>query len=404
MYINKTKDYLLQLTNQQLISQSEHEFIRYQDKWLCVDHLIDLLDGFYNKFIRYKNLENGKTIALNSRILLKKYGRNYKLYLNYLIDKKYLIISKKFVPTKHSNTYELNIKNFDLEKIIYYKNYDSSLHKRLLRYYNDEINFIPKNVRIDEIILRKTINHLLYITIDKEKALEILSRIYPYKNSHKHYRNHYCINTISNSQIYLVPDQYGRIHTNFTVLKKEIRNSCLKIDNEIIYERDVKNSQPFFLLKLMADNPQYFNEILDDLRKYYRLVSHGRFYEEVNELKPQQSRDDIKKWIMMVFFNKNYFHDKDFHSLFPTVYSFIKNYKKTNGYKSLAHQLQNIESDFIFNQVCFNLIQKDIKYFTIHDSICVKYSDKDILDEVFDREFQLYIDEVNIKLFSEDNI
>jgi hypothetical protein len=399
MYINKTKDYLIQLSNEHLISLAEDKFIRYQNKKLCVDHLIDLLDGYYTKMLRFMAFpEKGKSIPLNSRILLKKYGKYYNLYLDYLIENNYLIKTKGYVPNKNSNTYDLNLKYYDFSKIKEYKNYDSSLHKRLLRFYNDEINFLS-HLKDYSYVLGKTIEYLKSVTIDSKKAIDILHNIYPDTKSQKFYRNQYCIKKIINNQIYLVQDKFGRIHTNYTVLKKEIRNSSLLIDNEPIYERDIKNSQPFFLLKLMADNTLYFKNIQEDLFSYYESVVSGNFYEEVNILKPHLARYEVKEWVMMIFFNKNYFHDKDFQRLFPTVYSFIRNFKKTNGYKIISHRLQNIESDFIFKGVCSKLIKRDIKYFTVHDSVCVKHSNREILDEVFDKKLQLYYEDVKIKLF-----
>lgn len=414
MYINKPKDYLIQITNQELKILSDEKFILYNGRRLYVDHLIDLLHGFYDKAIRHGIQESDElnstnsrfcaSIKMNSRILLKKYGRYYKSYIDYLIEEKYIKLRLGYVSLKRSNTYELNCRLYNLSELLYFQNYDSSKHKRLLKYYNDEVNLVPKSVRIEDKILRQTIDNLHHVSIDEKKAIEILGEIYPDTISHKYYRNHYCIKTIYNGQIYLVPDEYGRIHTNFTVLKKEIRNTCLQIENENVYERDVRNSQPFFLLKLMADNCDYFNKVGEDIRAYFDLVSTGFFYEEVNKFKPGLNRDDIKKWVMMVFFNKNYFHDKDFQQAFPTIYSFIKNYKKRYGYKSLAHRLQNIESDFIFNKVCCNLIEDEIKYFTVHDSVCVRDSEKVKLNEIFDNEFQSYLHNVEVKLLHENNI
>lgn len=413
MYVNKPKDHLIQVTNQDLNKLSKEVFVQYKGRKLYVDFLIDLLHGFYDKAIRHgkPEIENPDSansrfcifLKLNSRILLKKYGRHYKSYIDYLIENKYISYSHTYVTSKRSNTYKL-IHNINPKEIVYYKNFDSSKHKRLLKFYNEEVNLIPHSVRIKDRILRQTIDNLRNVSIEQGKALEILKSIYPDENSNKFYRNQYCIKTIANDQIYLVPDEYGRMHTNFTVLKKEIRNSCLKIDNERIYERDVRNSQPFFLLKLMADEPQFFKNIEGDLRIYYELVSTGYFYEEVNKIYPDKSREDVKKWIMMVFFNRNYFHDIDFFKAFPTIYGFIKNIKNENGYKSLAHRLQNIESDFIFNQVCSKLFERDIKYFTVHDSICVKDSDKIQLNKIFDNEFQSYLHEVEVKLFFKNNI
>ena len=45
-------------------------------------------------------------------------------------------------------------------------------------------------------------------------------------------------------------DDFGRFHTNYTILKKEIRNNYLTISNEMLIEIDVKNSQPLFFAVL----------------------------------------------------------------------------------------------------------------------------------------------------------
>lgn len=398
MYINKTKNYLIQLTNNYLKTLSDEKFIRYKTKRLCIDHLIDLLDPFYNKKYNYINDSKKEiSIHLNSRILLKKYGRNYKLYIDFLIEQKFIFITKKYVPNKHSIIYTLNLKKHSIDDIVEYKNYDTSKHKRLLKFYNEDFNFLAQKEDLNE-VLQTTIENLNYITINQIDAFEILYTIYPDKKSQKFYHNQYCINTIINKQIYAKPDKYGRIHTNFTVLKKEVRNSCLLIDNEKIYERDISNSQPFFLLKLMSSNTFFFNDYKEDLHFYYDKVVSGNFYEEVNKLKPCLKRNEVKKWVMLILFNKNYYHDKEFESLFPSVYKFIRSYKKQHGYKSLAQRLQNIESDFIFKKICPQLIEKGIKYFTIHDSICVKKSDKEPLDKIFDDELKEYYDQVNTQL------
>lgn len=414
MYISKPKAYIIQYTIPELKVLSRQKYIRYKGRLLIVDHLIDLLHPFYEKAIRHElpvienSIPNNSrfciSVKLNSRIMLGKYGRHYTAYIDYLIENKYIKLSRNYHSNKRSKTYELILKPNESLNVEVYKNYDSSKHKRLLKYYNEEVNLIPQNIRIEESVFRQTIDNLHHVSIDERKAITILKTIYSNENSNKYYRNNYCIKTISNKQIYIVADDYGRIHTNFTVLKKEIRNDSLMIDGEEIYERDVRNSQPFFLLKLMADNLQYFSDAEEDLKRYYDLVSTGFFYEEVNKIFPNKSREDVKKWIMMVFFNKNYFQDKRFQKAFSSVFGFIKNYKKKHGYKSLAHRLQNIESDFIFGKVCSKLIENEIRYFTVHDSVYVKDSEKTRLNEIFDNEFNLYLHNVARNLFPEKNI
>ena len=61
-----------------------------------------------------------------------------------------------------------------------------------------------------------------------------------------------------------------------------------------------------------------------------------------------------------------------FKKLYPKIYNFIKEYKsKNDSYKSLSHSLQRIESEFIYDIVIKEIIDKypEIRLFTVHDSI-----------------------------------
>lgn len=53
-------------------------------------------------------------------------------------------------------------------------------------------------------------------------------------------RNKYSIECINDKHIFYHFDKYGRLHTNFTILKSFIRKNCLLIDNEETYEFDIK--------------------------------------------------------------------------------------------------------------------------------------------------------------------
>ena len=131
MYVNKPKDYLIQITNQEFKILSNEGFILYNGRRLYVDHLIDLLHGFFDKAIRHGILETQNlnsinsrfciSIKLNSRILLKKYGRYYKSYIDYLIEKEYIKLGLGYVSSKRSNTYELNCKLFNSHDLVHDK-------------------------------------------------------------------------------------------------------------------------------------------------------------------------------------------------------------------------------------------------------------------------------------------
>ena len=390
MYINKVKKYLFQYVTKEILNQNSKGIIYHnQGHKLITDFLIDLLNSFYQKYLRVSD-DNEITLRLSSEILQKKYGR-YALYLNYLIDKEYISNGLPYIAGERCTEYKLNIKKFESSTFIDYKNYDSSKNKRLLKFYNDPKNFISHSTIIDKDILHHTIDNINHIAIDYNESISFLKDVSIDKK--KYLKNLDSIKRINHNQIYMTPDKYGRVHTNFTILKKEIRNKYLFIDGESISEIDIKNSQPFFLLKLIADNLHLIDNIGSDLQIYFDRVVSGKYYEYFQEKNVFEERDEVKEWVYKLYFGKPY-PNKIFENIFPTISQFMNSYKKKYGYKELSHKLQNIESEFIFNRVCRRLAEKQIIYFTVHDSVNLKESDYIVAKRIFDEEFNNYKVEV----------
>jgi hypothetical protein len=75
-----------------------------------------------------------------------------------------------------------------------------------------------------------------------------------------------------------------------------------------------------------------------------------------------------------------------FNTCFPTIYNFIKLYKKEHSdYKILSYDLQKAESNFIFNNLVKTImnIYPEIKIVTVHDSIMVKSKYRNIIEPIF---------------------
>jgi len=71
---------------------------------------------------------------------------------------------------------------------------------------------------------------------------------------------------IDDKHSYLKIDDFGRIHTNFTVLKKEIRKQFLCIDDNPVKGKDISNSQALFFLHRRENE---LNKGLDNLQRHY---------------------------------------------------------------------------------------------------------------------------------------
>lgn len=177
-------------------------------------------------------------------------------------------------------------------------------------------------------------------------------------------------------------DNYGRIHTNFTTLKKEIRNQFLSIDNEPLEEVDIKNSQPLFFLYLLCKN---LNNSIDkeELLQFKSDVLDGLIYDKLARFS-KVTRYKMKTIFFKFLFGKSGSKCKAFTRYYPSITDFINKYKKDNNYEHLSHQLQELEGEFLFKKICAELNMQKIKYFTVHDSVYVKESDYHILKLVFD--------------------
>jgi hypothetical protein len=121
-------------------------------------------------------------------------------------------------------------------------------------------------------------------------------------------------------------------------------------------------------------------------------------------------KKSIKECVYKVFFGKNYNnkHDTLFKKIFPTIHNFIKYYKKLKGgYKVLAYDLQNLESDLVFNKIVneVRINYPEIHLITVHDSIICSKKYKDIVIDIFteklsnefENEQKLEINEISIK-------
>jgi hypothetical protein len=204
----------------------------------------------------------------------------------------------------------------------------------------------------------------------------------------------------------------GRLHTNLTTLKKELRN-FLTYDGRQLVSLDIKNSQPFFSLLLL--NPLFYDEYSSVLNyskvkvrdsidyitmykikqptdskgfeKYTLDVQNGILYDifqtEIENLTGQKfggGRGAAKQIMFLTLFSRNRSEclmevngeslspKRLFQNLYPEVYKVFKGYKKTD-HSLLACILQRLESILILDIITKQCSHLNTPIFTIHDSI-----------------------------------
>lgn len=389
VFVTKTeKPCLYQFIPEKYLFLTKTKKIKYKNINLKSDYLISIINEMLIKYYFHKEDLIDKEIQFNmwSVILRERYGTKYNYYIDFLIESGFLIMISDYYRSKKARTYKLNIQ--DILNIKKCKVDDNILMKKSSKEFLMNSFLEHNNSPIPFDIRKKLVDDLYHIDVDIDSCVNYLNELKDTNgiSLNKYYKNLMSIDNLSTSNIFFKFDEYGRMHTNFTVLKKHIRQNYIKIDGMLTKEVDLSNSQPLFLTVLMKKQMSITKLIEKDVTNYMNLVESGLIYEYIMEHTDISERDDAKILIYKVLFGYNGESQKEnriFNELFPNVYGFIKDYKTVNDdYKSLSHELQSLESDFIYNKVIRHIMNTypHIKLFTIHDS--VSFSEK-YYNEVF---------------------
>lgn len=354
----------------------------YTKKWISYEgerflsyYAIDLIDFFVFNYYTYNKL----SIQINSRWLKLIYGNQYPIIIKWLIDNNIIELYKNYSVGHKSKKYKLT--KYVIENGFISNNIQSNekLENKKVKYKLINQSHIVTNIKVD------TIEHLEYslkqIKLDYKKAKSVLIDMNLQENSYKVNSNN--IEKINKGHIYSSFDKYGRFHTNWTVLKKDIRQSCVKIRNNDICELDIQNSQPFFLLLIMKQ--EGFKE-----DAYRTDVLNGTFYDNIAtflNIERKQVKTEVFKILYGRTRKKLNGIDKAFKTLYPLTWQFLIDYKAKLGYyKLIARQLQTIESNFIFNKVIPEILKwNNIPIITVHDSIMFEKQYKDIVNIIWNK-------------------
>jgi len=376
----KNKRFSLQFLPEKMQVIAKSKKIQYKNKNLKPAYIIDIIHNLILKY--YFKKEN--SFNLNATILKEKYGHLYNYYIQYMIDNKIIELQKNYLKGQNSRVYSIcdDILSGEIHR---YKNVDKILLKKYInRYYQFEIdntNFIPSDIK------DKLINDLYSVKIQYDKSIYFLENI---KNDDisVYNRNRYSVESINDKHIFYHFDHYGRMHSNFTILKTFIRKNCLLIGGEETCEIDLPNSQPLFLSKLIKDSEsRWVNK--EELELFSVLVRNGNYYQYLIDNLKLKNKSEAKELTYKVLFGKNHKTskwDKHFEKLFPTIHLFIKLYKKEhNDYKVLAYTLQRMESKLIFGDIIktIMIVNPEISVVTVHDSIIIQKRHKDFVTSVF---------------------
>lgn len=385
------KEFLYQFLPKDFEYLTKVKIVIYKEYKLKTDFLINIMHDLILKFYFSENQET--KYNLWSSILRRKYGKYYNIYIQYLIDNKFMSFVSNYYAGKKSKSYKLNITILD---IIRHKVNDKILLKKHKKDYLVRTFTSEKDSSIPLELRKKLIDDLYHVDIDYKKSYKWLNEAKDKKDIdlNQYMKNLSSIDGINSGYVFFKFDSYGRLHTNFTVLKKFIRQTYLTIDGENISELDISNSQPFFFAIYLKKEIgiENFNE---EIFKYIDCVKNGLIYDELLQKYPElKNRNQAKILMYKVLFGKNIDSKKEskmFKSIYPTVYEYIKEFKSlSDSYKNLSHELQKLESNFIFNTVINEIKIKFpyIRLFTIHDSIVFPSKYKNEVELIFNSQLR----------------
>lgn len=395
----KSKERTLQFLPIKMKYLVEQKNILHNNKKIKTAYLVDII---HNLILKYYFKKDNK-FTLNSSILKEKYGHLYNHYISWLVDNQLIEMRTNYLAGRNSRSYSICsdvLKN----KILRYSNSDTTLLKK----YRNNISRVEDgdigSELINADIKAKLVDDLFHVEIDQSAAIFYLDNLKDFDGD-IYNRNVYSVECIGDKHIFYHFDNYGRMHTNFTILKSFIRKTCLLIDGEPTHEIDIKNSQPLFLTKIIENSDTKWVKP-DEFELFKYLTINGIYYQYVMDATGNNDRSVVKEMTYKVLFGKNAHSckaDKVFASLFPTIHNFIKLYKKEKGdYRVLAYELQKAESSLLFNRIVNNVIEQipDVRIVTVHDSIIVPLRYRDSIEAIFN--LRLYEEFGIIKKASEN--
>lgn len=363
------------------------KYIHYKNNKLKIDYLITIV----HKFMVKKYLYKMHSVRLSSTLMKDTYGKKYARYIEYLQNHNIIYLKSRYYNGIKCNEYALHELFMNCE-IYRYENSDPIILRKWVNLFMCyEINDNMENKIHSQFIMKRLIKSLFKVDINGEKARQFITSQYMNKkiNHESFLANMMNVDAIDHKSLYYSEDSYGRFHTNFTTLKKNIRTEFLTIDNQELMELDIKNSQPVFLLSILKD---YNFHLLHpkEYEKYYNSVRDGLFYDELSKYY-KVDRKKTKKLVYTVLFGKNslkMFYNRIFKKVYPEVFNFIVDYKKKfKSYNELAHELQRKESCLVYDNICYFILKNNpnLDLFTVHDSLIFpKKYEKEVSKIFFD--------------------
>ncbi len=200
---------------------------------------------------------------------------------------------------------------------------------------------------------------------------------------------------IAQGKLYASYCEYGRFHSNYTSLSKDIRARVQLNDCPQLTELDIRNCQPLLLSYLAGKDGA-------DVTEWKQACEAGEVYEQLASVlasgvappytysylgrectvDPKRwARDDIKRPLLVAMFCGSADTETNpayvaMRCAFPSVAAWLTRFKREaeqqgRGYQELAKQCQRLESSLMVKFVCRALREAQVSVLTVHDALIV---------------------------------
>jgi len=293
-----------------------------------------------------------------------------------------------------------------------------------------------KHEQLADPVVQDAHDNLLHFSIDRAKAIGALrksKRMTPRRFVDEMRKvDRFNDARTSETSLFVVRDDYGRVHTNMTQMKKEVRKYAMTCDGDPVGSVDIKSSQASFLCYIIGSylagedtvigrngksfidmDPRLADSIGRSRLEYEYAVFRGKiehsglyefFADEMNldsdlngESEGQRiTRDMAKQAFLATLFAGVHLNDdcdRTWHACrrvweehWPSLLAMVDSMKRRN-YRALAYEMQRMESSFVFD-VVIPKIRTEIgcHYCTVHDEIIVPDRYVNAVKHIVDRE------------------
>jgi len=230
------------------------------------------------------------------------------------------------------------------------------------------ININETELQMENNFFKTYFNNLKQININI--SLVKLDKIY--KTGNQSYEI-MCDDIKNKDWYYVQPVKQSRIYHNLCNLKREFKQ-YLSWGDKQIYQADIRCSQVYLsLIQYLKFSNMPLELQPKDIQDLYNECINGTFYDSLMKITGHTDRNDFKQiFFKYVYYNKpesmNNKISKAFEKLFPTMFYYIKDFKRKNGYKLFSINLQKYEWTLI-SLVLEELYKLKIPVINLHDAI-----------------------------------